>query len=70
MLNKLRKNHPNYQCFVVFWEPVANTFLLERNKLIFFDPKNQHSSKFCSIECSPLSLLGAELMIAKEYFVG
>ena len=32
MLNKLRKIHTNYQFFVAFEEPFADTFLLERNK--------------------------------------
>ena len=43
--------------FVVFWEPFANTFLLERNKLFFFDPQNQQSSKFCPVEQSWSSVL-------------
>ena len=52
MLNKLRKIHTNYQFFVAFEEPFADTFLLERNKLFFSDPKNQQNSKFYSIEPS------------------
>ena len=59
MLNKLRENHTNYQFFIVFWEPFANTFLLEKNKLVFFDPKNQQSNRAIMIQCSPLYLLGA-----------
>ena len=73
MLNKLRKIHTIYQFFVVFWEPFAKTCLLESNRLFFF---NQRSSKVISFVQSsyhdpvfPLSLLGAELMTAKEYFV-
>ena len=46
MLNKLREIHTNYQFFVVFWEPFADTILLERNKLFFFQTKNLQSSKF------------------------
>ena len=55
MLNKLRKIRTSYQLsrfFVAFEKPLADTFLLERNKLFFFDPKFQQNKKFCPIELS------------------
>ena len=52
MLNKLKEIHTNYQFFVAFEEPFADTFLLEWNKLFFFNPKNQQNSKFSPIELS------------------
>ena len=57
MLNKLRKIHTNYQFFVAFEEPFADTFLLERSKLITFYPKNQQSIKFYVFEKSCSSTL-------------
>ena len=38
--------------FLAFEEPFADTSLLERNKLFFFDPKNQQSNELCPSELS------------------
>ena len=35
MLNKVRKTYHNYQFFVAFEKQFANTFVLERSKLLF-----------------------------------